>query len=394
MAKRIGILTGGGDAPGLNPAIKYATKKALTLGYEVYGIIDGWKGLITPGVTEKANDLYSELQKRLESSAMGMIKGGVHEFFWKDVVKNAGLSISPLSGTDVSKWGEYPGTNLGSSRTNPFSENDDRSKILFENIERMGLDYIIAIGGEDTLGAGDKASKLGINVIGIPKTIDGDLLGTDYTLGFDTAVDVIKEAVKDLHGTAKSHDQTTILETMGRHSGLLAYAGGSSTSVGVILIPEWSPSLDEISDILMRRKKEGVTYDIMIVSEGTKIREYENLVSSSKKDEFGHIQLGGIAERIKTDLEKRTDQKVRSTSLGYLQRGAAPNSYDIRKARHFGIAAVELIEKGISGRMVSYSDGKITHTSLDEVSKGTRLVDINTTYDIPRLNAKLVGFGL
>ncbi len=394
MTKRIGILTGGGDAPGLNQAIKYATKKSLSLGYEVYGIVDGWKGLIEPGVTEKTNDLHSDLQKRLEESAKEMIKRDVHEFFWKDVVKNAGLLISPLSKTDVSIWGEHPGTNLGSSRTNPFGKSSDRSKILFENIDRLGLDCIIAIGGEDTLGAGNKASKLGVNVIGIPKTIDGDLLGTDYTLGFETAVDVIKEAVKNLHGTAKSHDQTTILETMGRHSGLLAYAGGNSTSVGIVLIPEWSPSLDEIADILMKRKGDGVSYDIMVVSEGTRIREYEDLISSGEVDEFGHIQLGGIAERLKTDLEKRTNQKIRSTSLGYLQRGAAPNSYDIRKARHFGIAAVELIEKGISGRMVSYSDGKITHASLDEVSKGTRKVDVDTMYDIPRLNAKLVGFGL
>ncbi|MCR4288773.1 MAG: ATP-dependent 6-phosphofructokinase, partial [Candidatus Scalindua sp.] len=361
MTKRIGILTGGGDAPGLNPAIKYATKKALASGYEVYGLVDGWKGLIEPGVIEKTEDLHSDLQNRLQASAKEMIKREVHEFFWKDVVKNAGLLIAPLSKTDVSKWGEYPGTNLGSSRTNPFGKKNDKSKVLFENIEKLGLDYIIAIGGEDTLGAGNKASKLGINVIGIPKTIDGDLLGTDYTLGFETAVDVIKEAVKNLHGTAKSHDQTTILETMGRHSGLLAYASGNSTSVGIVLIPEWSPSLDEISDILMRRKKEGVSYDIIVVSEGTKIKEYEDLISRGEKDEFGHIQLGGIAERLKTDLEKRTDQKIRSTSLGYLQRGAAPNSYDVRKARHFGIAAVELIEKGISGRMVSYTDGKITH---------------------------------
>ncbi len=394
MAKRIGILTGGGDAPGLNQAIKYATKKALALGYEVYGIVDGWKGLIEPGVVEKTKDLHSDLQKRLEASAKEMIKREVHEFFWKDVVKNAGLLISPLSKTDVSKWGEYPGTNLGSSRTNPFGKKNDRSKILFENIERLGLGYIIAIGGGDTLGAGNKASKLGINVIGIPKTIDGDLLGTDYTLGFETAVDVIKEAVKNLHGTAKSHEKTTILETMGRHSGLLAYEGGNSTSVGIVLIPEWSPSLDEISDILMRRKKEGVSYDIIVVSEGTKIREYKDLIYSGEKDEFGHIQLGGIAERLKTDLAKRTDQKIRSTSLGYLQRGAAPNSYDVRKARQFGVAAVELIEKGISGRMISYSDGKITHASLDEASKGTKRINVNTMYDIPRLNAKLVGFGL
>ncbi|MBT5305691.1 MAG: hypothetical protein HOL31_11515, partial [Candidatus Scalindua sp.] len=195
MTKRIGILTGGGDAPGLNPAIKYIVKKASQVGYETFGITDGWKGLLEPGI-EKITDLGSDLQKRLEVSAMELIKNRIHEFEWKDLVKNARLSIAPLSKSDVSKWGKKPGTNLGSSRTNPFAKGNDRSKILIENIEKLGLDYIVALGGEDTQTVGYRLSDLGKNVIGIPKTIDGDLPGTDYTLGFRTAVGVIKKNVE------------------------------------------------------------------------------------------------------------------------------------------------------------------------------------------------------
>lgn len=393
MTKRIGILTGGGDAPGLNPAIKYIVKKASQVGYETFGITDGWKGLLEPGI-EKITDLGYDLQKRLEVSAVELIKNGIHEFEWKDLVKNASLSIAPLSKSDVSKWGKKPGTNLGSSRTNPFAKGNDRSKILIENIEKLGLDYIVALGGEDTQSVGYRLSDLGKNVIGIPKTIDGDLPGTDYTLGFRTAVGVIKKNVEIADGTARSHNQTTVVETMGRHSGLLAYEGAHSTNVGMVLIPEYSPSLEEIKTILMRRKEQGVSYDIILVSEGTKIRDYEDRSSAAKGDEFGHVKFDHVGQLLASDLEDLTDQKIRSISLGHLLRGADPNGYDIDMGNHFGVAAVELIEKGISGRMISYSDGKITHVPLSRAIEEIKTVNVEKMYNISGLNSKLIGFDI
>lgn len=396
MKKRIGILTGGGDAPGLNPAIKWATKKGLSLGYEVFGIIDGWKGILELGEFSnlRINNLYKNAQSKLESSAIDFIRKGIHEIKWKDLVKNAGISIAPLTEKDVSKWDELPGSEIGNSRINPFKIDNDRSEVLLKNIENLGLDFIVAMGGEDTLGAAHKAYQLGIKTIGIPKTIDGDLLGSDYTLGFRTAVDVIRNTVLNLHGTAKSHDQSTIVETMGRHSGVLAHTGGKVSGADMILIPEYSPSLEQIADILTARRKKKINYDMIIISEGTKIKDYGGYVTSGDKDEFDHVALGGIGNLLKNDLGKMTHQKMRVKVLGHQQRGTIPNGYDVEKGIQFGIAAVELIELGESGKMVSYRDGKIKHVSLEEVSKGTKNIDINKMYDIKKLNVPFKSFGI
>ena len=398
MTKKIGILTGGGDAPGLNPAIKWATKKAHELGYEVYGIMDGWNGLLDLGEygPEEGLSLYDNVQKRLERSAIDLIKEVRHKFKFKELVRNAGITIGPLSDFDVESWGKKGGSSLGSSRTNPFSANNDRSGLLKENVKKLGLDYIIAAGGEDTLGAAYKASQIGINTIGIPKTIDGDLLGTDYTLGFETAVDVIKDTINDrLRGTSETHAVTTIVETMGRHSGLLAYKGGEVAEAFMVLIPEYLPSIEQISSLLEARKKDRAGYGIIVVSEGAIIKDYGGLVSKdSKEDEYGHKALGGVGKRLQTDIEKRTGEKLRCDVLGYTQRGANPNGTDVEMGRRFGIAAVELIEQGYKGRMVSYKNGQITHVSLEEVTKGTKQVDIGTMYDTTNLCPSTRALGL
>lgn len=396
MDLNVGIFTGGGDAPGLNTAIKYATKKILENGNYPFGIIDGWKGVLDIGsyVPSPNKGLYDNLQEILGHTASDLIKKGMHEIEFRALLEAANLSIGPLTAKDVSSWDNKGGTKLGSTRTNPFKIDEltqkDRSGLLLENIELLGLDWIIALGGEDTLRAAEKAKKLGIKVIGIPKTIDADVPGTDYTLGYNTAVGVIQYYVKTFRITAQSHLNIQLVEVMGRDSGELAMGGGIVSSANMILIPEYETTLDQIGKLLVERRNKGSKNDIGIVSEGTKIKEYgQEVASGEPKDEYGHKNLGGVVERMKIDLEKMTRQKIRAGKLGYSQRGADPNPYDVMMGRAFGIAAGELIEQGISGRMVSYLNGKITHVPLEETLGDPVLVDVATRYDTVKLNASM-----
>ena len=359
--RRIGVLTGGGDCAGLNPAIKWVVKTALDdhlqkmrkIQYEVVGIRDGWKGLVqAEGEEASAPRIYT------------------------------------LTEEMVRTWDRYGGTNLGTSRTNPFDPKNDRSKIVLENIKRFHLDFLVAIGGEDTLGVAHKLYLEGMKVVGIPKTIDKDLSGTDYTLGFETAVNVITEEIDRLRTTAGSHRRIFVVETMGRHAGWLALEGGESSGAYIILIPEYDFEMEKVNELVFEGRKKGARYDIIVVAEGAKPSGSSEISKDEGMDSFGHKALGGIGEYLAKEISSRTKIETRSISLSHLQRGGTPCAYDRRMGRYFGIAAVDLIVKGDFGKMVSYRNGKITSVQLKEAIGRLNLVDIKTQYDTERYNGR------
>jgi phosphofructokinase-like protein len=360
--KRIGVLTGGGDCAGLNSAIKWVVKTALDdrlrrvrkIQYEVVGIREGWKGLVQP---EGDEDFPAP-------------------------------RIDTLTEEMVRTWDRYGGTNLGTSRTNPYDPEKNRSKLVLENIERYQLDFLVAIGGEDTLGVGHKLFLEGVKVVGIPKTIDKDLFGTDYTLGFETAVNVITEEVDRLRTTAGSHRRIFVVETMGRHAGWLALEGGESSGAYIILIPEYDFDLDRINALVSEGRKKGTRYDIIVVAEGAKPVGSSEIFKEGGIDSFGHKALGGVGEFLAKEISQSTKIETRSISLSHLQRGGTPCAYDRRMGRYFGIAAVDLIVKGDFGKMVSYRNGQITSVPLQEAIGRLNLVDVRTQYDTERYNGR------
>ena len=360
--KRIGVLTGGGDCAGLNSAVKWVTKTALDdrlqgarkIQYEVLGIRDGWKGLVKPEGDED----------------------------------DRAPRICTLTEELVRTWDRYGGTNLGTSRTNPYDPKNNRSNIVLENIERYHLDFLVAIGGEDTLGVAYKLFVEGVKVVGIPKTIDKDLSGTDYTLGFETAVNVITEEIDRLRTTAGSHRRIFVVETMGRHAGWLALEGGESSGAYVILIPEYNFEIEKVNELLVEGRRKGARYEIIVVAEGAKPVGYSEIVREGGVDSFGHETLGGIGEFVAKWISQLTRIDTRSITLSHLQRGGVPCAYDRRMGRYFGIAAVDLIAREDFGRMVSYRNGRITSVPLQEAIGQLNLVDIRTQYDTERYNGR------
>jgi 6-phosphofructokinase 1 len=277
---------------------------------------------------------------------------------------------------------------LGTSRTNPYDANNDCSKIVLENIERYHFDYIIAIGGEDTLGVAHKLYLDGAKVAGIPKTIDKDLSGTDYTLGFETAVNVITEEIDRLRTTAGSHRRIFIVETMGRHSGWLALEGGESSGAYIILIPEHDFDVKRINELVLEGRKKGARYDIIVVAEGAKPAGCSEVIKEEGVDSFGHKILGGVGEYLAKEISQETKIETRSIILSHLQRGGGPCAYDRRMGRYFGIAAVDLIVKDDLGKMVSYQKGRITAVPLREAISKLNIVDVQTQYDRDRYNGR------
>jgi phosphofructokinase-like protein len=360
--QRIGVLTGGGDCAGLSPAIKWVVKTALDerlewergIKYEVLGIHDGWKGLVRVDPDNLASDGYLE----------------------------------PLDEKTVRTWDRYGGTFLGTSRTNPYDPNNDRSETVLNNIKRLGLKVVIAIGGEDTLGVAYKLSRDGVNVVGIPKTIDKDLPETDYTLGFETALNVIVEEVDRLRTTAGSHKRTFVVETMGRHAGWLALEGGESSGAYIILIPEYDFSTEKVCELVLEARKSGARYDIILVAEGARPSGGTEFVKENGLDSFGHKALGGIGEFLANQISDTTGLECRSVVLSHLQRGGAPCAYDRRMGRYFGIAAVDLVTAENFGEMVSYKNGQITTVPLSAVIGKPTQVDITTQYDVERYNGR------
>lgn len=360
--RRIGVLTGGGDCAGLNPAIKWVVKTALDdrlqkerkIQYEVIGIRDGWKGLVSPDGNDDA----------------------------------PASRICTLTEEMVRTWDRYGGTNLGTSRTNPYDPKNNRSDIVLGNIERFQIDHLVAIGGEDTLGVANKLSLEGVQVVGIPKTIDKDLSATDYTLGFETAVSVITEEIDRLRTTAGSHRRIFVVETMGRHAGWLALEGGESSGAYIILIPEYDFNIEKVTELVAEGRRKGARYEIIVVAEGAKAAGYEEVVKENGIDSFGHKSLGGIGEFLARWISQLTEIETRSITLSHLQRGGVPCAYDRRMGRYFGIAAVDLIVKEDFGKMVSFRNGRITSVPMEEAVGKLNIVDIRTQYDTERYNGR------
>ncbi|MBI5406924.1 MAG: 6-phosphofructokinase [Nitrospirae bacterium] len=331
---KIGILTGGGDCPGLNPAIRAVVKKSVKSGYEVIGIRDGWKGLI--------------------------------ELNYKNLSSETASGILHLGGTI-----------LGTSRTNPFATADGPQKVI-ENIHRIGLDALVAIGGDDTLGVAYKLYGKGVNTIGIPKTIDNDLSATDFTFGFDSAVNIVMNALDNLHSTAESHHRVLVVEVMGRHAGWIATYGGLAGGADYILVPEKPFTIDEVCSSIKRRHSVGKTFSIIVVAEGAVLAEAEKIITKDiRKDAFGHAMLGGIGKFLCEEIEKKTGYECRDVVLGHLQRGGSPTAFDRILATRYGIAAVELIQKKDFGKMVALRGNQIVAVSLEEGIKRSKTIDMD-----------------
>jgi len=365
--RRIGVLTGGGDCAGLNPAMKWVVKTAMEdplarggqIHFEVVGIHDGWKGLFDVNPDDPAS---------------------------------RAKYIEPLDPDKVRTWDRQGGTMLGTSRWGPYNNKIEKtsgqSKKLIENIRHLGLDAIIVLGGNGTLSVSNKLFEEGVKLVGIPKTIDRDLPETDYTLGFDTALNVITEEVDRLRTTAGSHKRIFVVETMGRSAGWLALEGGEACGAYIILIPECPYDMDKVCDLVSRGQKRGNRYEILIVAEAARTANGKEIVKKEGADKFGNLALGGVGEYVASEIQKRTGQETKSIELSYLQRGGAPSAYDRRMGRHFGIAAVDLIVKNNFGRMVCLRNGKISSVPLAKIENGTSVVDITKEYDCERYNGR------
>ncbi|MDD5166510.1 MAG: ATP-dependent 6-phosphofructokinase [Candidatus Omnitrophica bacterium] len=329
---RLGILTGGGDCPGLNPVIRAVVRKGFNEGYEVIGIKNGWKGLIE-----------------------------------KDTLN---LDLKTVSGI-LPKGG----TILGTSRTNPFKKEGDLKKVK-KNFKALKLDALIAVGGEDTLGVAAKLIKIGIkNVVGVPKTIDNDLSCTDYTFGFDTAINIATECIDRLHTTAESHHRIMVVEVMGRHAGWIAIEAGIAGGADVILIPELPIDIEEVCKLIKRRHQRGKTFSIVVVAEGAQFGDKSLITKEEKLDAFGHVRLGGIGETLAQIIEKKTGYETRVSVLGHIQRGGSPTAFDRVLGTRFGVKAVELIKEKKFGRMVALSGNKIINVTIEKAVKKLKTVD-------------------
>jgi 6-phosphofructokinase 1 len=341
---RVGVLTGGGDCPGLNPVIRAVVRTAIQEGFETVGIQYGWKGLV------------ENISRPLD---LNVISGILHR----------------------------GGTILGTSRTNPFKDKGALEK-LKKNYQAMGLDALVAIGGEDTLGVASKLckEKEGFKIVGVPKTIDNDLSGTDFTFGFDTAVNIAMEAIDRLHTTAESHQRIMVVEVMGRHAGWIAIHAGIAGGADIILIPEVPIKMNEVIDVIKKRNERGKNFSIIVVAEGAKFEGSEVLVEQ-KLDAFGHVRLGGIGELLANKIEEKTGFETRVAVLGHIQRGGSPTAFDRVLGMRFGQKAVELVKKGDFGKMVALKGNEIVSIPI-ETAVGTL-----KTVDAPFYNMAKAFFG-
>ena len=327
---RIGVLTGGGDCPGLNAVIRAVVRKGVQeYGHEFIGFRDGWKG-------------------PLEGFTMPLDIGTVR-------------GILPLGGTV-----------LGSSRTNPFKIDGGVERIK-ANLEAHGVDALIAIGGEDTLGVATKLDALGVKVIGVPKTIDNDLNATDYTFGFDTAVNIAMEAIDRLHTTAESHHRVLIVEVMGRHAGWIALHAGLAGGANVILIPELRFSIEKVCEYVESRFRTNYA-PIIVVAEGAIPLEGDMSVKGGALDAFGHVKLAGIGEWLAQEIEKRTGKEARTSVLGHIQRGGTPTAFDRVLATRFGLHAITAAHEGDWGKMVALHSTEIVRVPLADATTKLKTV--------------------
>lgn len=366
---RVGVLTGGGDAPGLNPAIKGLVYRGSELGLEVFGLFDGWRSLLDP---------------------------------LPDVL--------PLSRETVRRWDRDGGTNLGSSRTNPFRQLmedggvQDRSGEVIENIKKLGLDAVVACGGEDTLGVAARLAQSDVRVVGVPKTIDKDLAGTDYTLGFDTALRNVSEVIERSRTPAGSHGWVQIVEVMGRHAGHLALWSGVAGQANIILIPEHPFRYERIFQMLKdrlgtpglsRAASQRPRYAVIVIAEGSRAEDGEMITIDDRHDTFGHVRLGGVGDVLAQRIASETPYESRAVILGHPQRGGPPSAIDRIMGLMFGARAAEAVANNTFGKMVSARGiapaCELSLVDISTVLGKISLVDVDRHYDINRYHLKNIG---
>ena len=339
MAKSLGILTGGGDCPGLNAVIRAVVRRADSAGWDVVAVREGWRGLVEP--------IFEDLGP---SQVSGILPRG--------------------------------GTIIGTSRTNPFNVEGAVERVL-QNFSDRGLDALVAIGGEDTLGVAARLhGEQQFPVVGVPKTIDNDLSGTDYTFGFDTAVFVATEAIDRLHTTAESHNRVMVVEVMGRHTGWIAVMSGIAGGADVILVPEIPVDFDEVAETIRKRHARGKNFSIVVVSEGC---ELPDLDDAGEKDQFGHVILSkrGVGEALGREIEQRTGYETRVTVLGHVQRGGTPTPRDRVLATRFGLKAADLALAGEFGQMAALQGDDVVAVPLAEATAQLKVVP-REWYDVAR----------
>jgi 6-phosphofructokinase 1 len=328
---KVAILTGGGDCPGLNAVIRAVVRRGEQHGMEFVGVRDGWKGLVEGN--------HHRLDRRAVS---GILHLG--------------------------------GTILGTSRTNPFKR-EGGAEAVMATLERSGIGAVVAVGGEDTLGVARRFHDRGLRIVGVPKTIDNDLSGTDYTFGFDTAVTIATEAIDRLHTTAEAHSRVIVCEVMGRHAGHIALHSGLAGGADYILVPERPVDLEDVARNILKRHQAGKRFSIVVVAEGAQIQKGEDTAQTDELDEFGHVRLGGIGAYIAKEVERRTKVEARVTVLGHIQRGGSPTPRDRVLGTRYGVFAADLVRDGRWGMMAALHGDEIVAVSLEEATRQLHLID-------------------
>jgi ATP-dependent phosphofructokinase / diphosphate-dependent phosphofructokinase len=329
---RIGMLTGGGDCPGLNAVIRAVVRKGEgQYGHTIVGYRHGWRGVVEGQSMELG-----------QATVRGLLPRG--------------------------------GTILGTSRTNPYKSDDGPRRVL-STLKRDRIDALIAIGGEDTLGVANRLSHDGVRVVGVPKTIDNDLSATDFTFGFHTAVQIATDAIDRLHTTAESHDRVMVVEVMGRHAGWIATYSGLAGGADIILIPEEPFDIEEVCDTLTHRHAKGASFSIVVAAEGAVPKEGTMELQTGETDEFGHVRLGGIGQRLAEEIERRTGYEARVTALGHVLRGGTPTAYDRVIATRFGVGAIDAVHENDFGVMVALRGTEIVRVPIEDGVAQLKTVD-------------------
>jgi ATP-dependent phosphofructokinase / diphosphate-dependent phosphofructokinase len=336
---RVGVLTGGGDCPGLNAVIRAVVRKGERVyGDQIVGFLDGWKGVIEG--------------------------------------RTLPLDVETMRGT-LPKGG----TVIGTSRTNPYKVDGGPERVK-ATLADLGIDALIAIGGEDTLGVANRLTGEGVAIVGVPKTIDNDLSATEVTFGFNTAVQIVTDAIDRLHTTAESHDRVMVVEVMGRHAGHIALYGGIAGGAAEILVPEERFDLDQVADRIKARHGRGRYASIVVVAEGAQPAEGTFVLQDQELDAFGHVKLGGIGTWLAKELESRTGFETRVTILGHIQRGGTPTAFDRVLSTRFGIGAIEAVHDGAFGQMVALRANEIVRVPLEEAVGTLKTIDPMLYHDV------------
>jgi len=343
MAKisRVGVLTGGGDCPGLNAVIRAIVVRGIKkYNFKMIGIQNGWAGLL--------------------------------DYEWTSLTRDAVSGILPRGGTI-----------LGTTRTNPMKTEQTKA-LTIDNYHKLRLDALIAIGGDDTLGAASKLTAEGLHIVGVPKTIDNDVGGTDYTFGFDTAVEIATEAIDRLHTTAEAHQRVMVVEVMGRHAGWIATYSGIAGGADMILIPEQQWELEDVVQAVNARRERGKGYSIVVIAEGAHPKGSKDAyLKSDKVDEFGHVQLGGVGTALAKDLEKLTGMDVRTTILGHIQRGGTPSAWDRVLGTRYGVCAADMVANEQWGNMAALKGFSVVPVPLAESINVQKLLPADL-YDVAK----------